>query len=67
MEHGTRAAPATRPIIGFHRQVALPDACENVCRRISQNTTLAIPNKYRVRYLRAWVETFKGMVLGGPV
>eukprot|EP00974_Lingulodinium_polyedra_P121623 11179721-Lingulodinium_polyedra.AAC.1 len=43
MEHGTRATPATRPIVGPKREVTLPDTFENTCRRISQTTLITIP------------------------
>eukprot|EP00974_Lingulodinium_polyedra_P109673 10609433-Lingulodinium_polyedra.AAC.1 len=66
MDHGTRSTPATRPILGPQREVTLPRNFHEICQRISQNTLVTIPKKYRARYLRAWAGTFEGMVLGEP-
>eukprot|EP00974_Lingulodinium_polyedra_P120128 11173801-Lingulodinium_polyedra.AAC.1 len=66
MDHGARPTPATRPILGPQRKVALPPDFHEICQHISQNTVVTIPKKYRARYLRAWVGTLEGMVFGGP-
>eukprot|EP00974_Lingulodinium_polyedra_P038535 3692239-Lingulodinium_polyedra.AAC.1 len=67
MDHGVRPPPATRPILGPQREVTLPPDVHEICQRVSQNTLVAIPRKHRARYLRAWVETLEGMVLGDAV
>eukprot|EP00974_Lingulodinium_polyedra_P109378 10583627-Lingulodinium_polyedra.AAC.1 len=64
MENGSRRGRTTRPIQGPQRDVTLPPNFHDVCKTISQNTLVNIPKKYRTRYLRAWVETLEGMVVG---